>query len=176
MAATKAVLSCGMVVVAALGSAILASASDCIDESGESGPCMPGREFCGKPFPKDTSPAFHLMDQHGCGENDPNGPVFDPVHGVFHHFYQIHLSAPISYYLDGTVASSGHGPDYGHFVSKVSASQECSPSLCSRPLAQRVAVVTAFAIAVGLHSLGSPPDCHLERLRRVNHSLDRNQV
>eukprot|EP00966_Prymnesium_polylepis_P313898 7253678-Prymnesium_polylepis.2 len=22
------------------------------------------------------------------GENDPNGPVFDPVHGVFHHFYQ----------------------------------------------------------------------------------------
>jgi len=58
------------------------------------------------------------MDQHGCGENDPNGPVFDPVHGVFHHFYQIHLSAPISHYLDGTVATSGHGPDYGHFVSK----------------------------------------------------------
>tara|TARA_B110000208_G_scaffold132026_1_gene159962 strand:- start:2338 stop:2502 length:165 start_codon:yes stop_codon:yes gene_type:complete len=29
------------------------------------------------------------MDQHGCAENDPNGPVFDPVHGVFHHFYQI---------------------------------------------------------------------------------------
>ena len=47
------------------------------------------------------------MDQHGCGENDPNGPSFDPVHGVFHHFYQIHLAAP-----------PGHGPDYGHFVSK----------------------------------------------------------
>jgi sucrose-6-phosphate hydrolase SacC (GH32 family) len=47
------------------------------------------------------------MDQHGCGENDPNGPVFDPVHGVIHHFYQIHLAAP-----------PGHGPDYGHFVSK----------------------------------------------------------
>jgi sucrose-6-phosphate hydrolase SacC (GH32 family) len=29
------------------------------------------------------------MGQHGCAENDPNGPVFDPVHGVFHHFYQI---------------------------------------------------------------------------------------
>ena len=42
------------------------------------------------------------MDQHGCGENDPNGPVFDPVHGVIHHFYQIHLAAP-----------PGHGPDYG---------------------------------------------------------------
>lgn len=47
------------------------------------------------------------MDQHGCGENDPNGPVFDPVHGVIHHFYQIHLAA-----------KPGHGPDYGHFVSK----------------------------------------------------------
>jgi sucrose-6-phosphate hydrolase SacC (GH32 family) len=48
-----------------------------------------------------------MMDQQGCGENDPNGPVFDPVHGVIHHFYQIHLAAP-----------PGHGPDYGHFVSK----------------------------------------------------------
>lgn len=47
------------------------------------------------------------MDQHGCAENDPNGPVFDPVHGVIHHFYQIHLAY-----------GKGHGPDYGHFVSK----------------------------------------------------------
>jgi len=47
------------------------------------------------------------MDQNGCAENDPNGPVFDPVHGVIHHFYQIHLAAP-----------PGHGPNYGHFVSK----------------------------------------------------------
>ena len=108
---------------------------------------MPGNEFCGAPFK--NAPSFHLMDQHGCGENDPNGelgmrslqtsarhariisaractqihtrryahmatstivetgPVFDPVHGVIHHFYQIHLAAP-----------PGHGPDYGHFVSK----------------------------------------------------------
>ena len=51
--------------------------------------------------------AFHLMDQQGCAENDPNGPVFDPVHGVIHHFYQIHLAAP-----------PGSGPDYGHFISK----------------------------------------------------------
>ena len=36
-----------------------------------------------------------------------SGPIFDPVHGVIHHFYQIHLAAP-----------PGHGPDYGHFVSK----------------------------------------------------------
>ena len=69
------------------------------------GPCYPGNEFCGAPF--SDAPKFHLMDQHGCGENDPNGPVFDPVHSVFHHFYQIHLAA-----------APGHGPDYGHFVSK----------------------------------------------------------
>jgi len=35
------------------------------------------------------------------------GPVFDPVHGVIHHFYQIHLAT-----------GAGHGPDYGHFVSR----------------------------------------------------------
>ena len=29
------------------------------------------------------------------------------MHGVFHHFYQIHLAAP-----------PGFGADYGHFVSK----------------------------------------------------------
>jgi sucrose-6-phosphate hydrolase SacC (GH32 family) len=55
------------------------------------GPCYPGNEFCGKPF--ENAPKFHLMDQHGCGENDPNGPVFDPVHGVVHHFYQIRKHA-----------------------------------------------------------------------------------
>lgn len=53
------------------------------------------------------APKYHLADQHGCSENDPNGPVFDPVHGVIHHFYQKHLAAP-----------PGQGPAYGHFVSK----------------------------------------------------------
>ena len=33
--------------------------------------------------------------------------MFDPVHGVIHHFYQIHLAT-----------GAGHGPDYGHFVSR----------------------------------------------------------
>ena len=85
---------------------LLTMASQCIDRDGRSGNCAPGREFCGEPYGADA-PQYHLMDQHGCGENDPNGPSFDPVHGVFHHFYQIHLAAP-----------PGHGPDYGHFVSK----------------------------------------------------------
>lgn len=83
----------------------LASNGRCQNASGNVGPCMPGREYCNKPFAH--APRFHLMDQHGCAENDPNGPVFDPVHGVIHHFYQIHLAA-----------EPGGGPDYGHFVSK----------------------------------------------------------
>ena len=76
---------------------------------------------------RQDAPIFHLMSQKGCGENDPNGPVassalrnaskreglirslevFDPVHGVIHQFYQDHL-----FYREG------HGPIYGHFVSK----------------------------------------------------------
>ncbi|KAJ8612523.1 hypothetical protein CTAYLR_003732 [Chrysophaeum taylorii] len=68
--------------------------------------CGPGCEFCGSLF-DDDGPRFHLMDQHGCAENDPNGPVFDPVHGVVHHFYQAHIAIP-----------PGAGPDWGHFVSK----------------------------------------------------------
>jgi sucrose-6-phosphate hydrolase SacC (GH32 family) len=84
-----------------------AATNQCFDSNGVAGPCEPGREFCGVPFNPKTSPSYHLMDKHGCGENDPNGPSFDPVHGVIHHFYQIHLAA-----------NPGHGPDYGHFVSK----------------------------------------------------------
>lgn len=80
-------------------------AAQCTGPKGGSGPCFPGNEFCGDPF--QNAPMYHLMDQHGCAENDPNGPVFDPVHGVIHLFYQIHLAAP-----------PGDGPDYGHFVSK----------------------------------------------------------
>ncbi|KAJ1449760.1 glycosyl hydrolase [Pelagophyceae sp. CCMP2097] len=85
--------------------ALLADNMTCEDASGRSGPCGPGREFCGDAFA--AAPAYHLVDRRGCGENDPNGPVFDPVHGVVHHFYQAHLARP-----------GGHGPVYGHFASK----------------------------------------------------------
>ena len=91
--------------------AIVGSASattTCTDASGNNpGPCRPGREQCGPSFSKTLNPSYHLIDQQGCGENDPNSPVFDPVHGVIHHFYQIHVSTP-----------EGGGPNYGHFVSK----------------------------------------------------------
>eukprot|EP01062_Namystynia_karyoxenos_P050279 TRINITY_DN3900_c0_g2_i1.p1 TRINITY_DN3900_c0_g2~~TRINITY_DN3900_c0_g2_i1.p1 ORF type:complete len:571 (+),score=184.07 TRINITY_DN3900_c0_g2_i1:79-1713(+) len=65
----------------------------------------PGDDRCGPSF--QNAPVFHLMDQKGCAENDPNGPVFDPVHGVYHLFYQDHIATP-----------TGRGPDYGHWVSR----------------------------------------------------------
>ena len=57
-------------VLLALSAQASADTTTCIDASGKSGPCSPSRQFCGQPFPKDSSPAYHLMDQHGCGEND----------------------------------------------------------------------------------------------------------
>ena len=40
---------------------------------------------------------FRALNKFGelrprCDENDPNGPFFDPVHGVIHHFYQKHIA------------------------------------------------------------------------------------
>lgn len=48
------------------------TASQCIGlDNNTQADCVPGHEFCGEPFT--NAPMFHLMDQHGCGENDPNG-------------------------------------------------------------------------------------------------------
>eukprot|EP00935_MAST-01C_sp_MAST-1C-sp1_P001660 g1660.t1 len=96
--------------IAAAATLVVAPATACLNASAPNGPavpCSPDNQRCGQKFDPGSSPQYHLQDQHGCNENDPNGPVFDPVHGVIHQFYQIHLAA-----------YPGHGPDYGHFVSK----------------------------------------------------------
>lgn len=70
------------------------------------GPCEKGREFCGPLFTDSgEAPLFHVMDQT-CGENDPNFPLYDPLHNLYHHFWQYHAATP-----------PGHGPDIGHAVS-----------------------------------------------------------
>ena len=68
------------------------------------GPCRAGNEFCGPAFGADT-PRVHIQDV-SCGENDPNFPLYDPLHKLYHHFWQAHLATP-----------PGHGPDIGHAVS-----------------------------------------------------------
>ena len=71
------------------------------------GPCGPTKQFCGPLFDS-TSPQFHVRDQT-CGENDPNFPLYDPLHKLYHHFWQAHLAEPAN--------GVGRGPDIGHAVS-----------------------------------------------------------
>ena len=56
------------------------------------------------PGPFKNAPQFHVRDL-SCGENDPNGPVYDPVHGVYHLHYQNHVGCR-------------GGRTYGHAVSR----------------------------------------------------------
>ena len=71
-------------------------------------PCGPEHQKCiaSSDKPKYT---FHLADPT-CDINDPNGPMYDPVHGVYHNFYQIHIAENMN--------GAGDGPDWGHWVSK----------------------------------------------------------
>eukprot|EP01045_Picozoa_sp_COSAG04_P001381 COSAG04_NODE_45_length_31617_cov_47.863284_22_plen_448_part_01 len=95
------------------------SQTNCTDARGERGPCGPGREMCGAPFrrqhPPTALPRFHLFDP-SCALNDPSGPVFDPVHGYYHVFYQKHVAAPEPGAAPG--ASQSDGPVWGHWASK----------------------------------------------------------
>jgi len=78
--------------------------SRCVNCTG--GPCSPANQKCiGNP-PKYT---FHLNDPT-CDINDPNGPFYDPVHGLYHNFYQIHIAENQN--------GAGDGPDWGHWVSR----------------------------------------------------------
>merc|ERR1740121_2701544 len=78
--------------------------SVCTKPDGTQAPCAPGNQECSQfGFGADT-PQFHVRD-NSCGENDPNGPVYDPVHGVYHLHYQNHVG------LHG-------GRTYGHAVSR----------------------------------------------------------
>ena len=93
--------------VAAAATATLAAA--CFDLAGANcGDCRPGCDQCtAAPF-DNTSPQFHIRDL-SCGENDPNFPLYDPLHKLYHHFYQDHLAEH--------QGGDGQGPDIGHAVS-----------------------------------------------------------
>ena len=71
-----------------------------------SGPCRRGNECCGPLLSASgTAPVYHVMDAT-CGVNDPNAPLYDPLHRLYHLMYQVHLASP-----------PGHGPDFGHAFS-----------------------------------------------------------
>ena len=77
----------------------------CIDARGRKGPCGPGNSDCDAQHPRSPAAAFHVFDL-SCGENDPNAPVYDARHGVYHLFYQDH------------VGLNGSGITFGHAVSR----------------------------------------------------------
>jgi hypothetical protein len=67
------------------------SQTNCTDGK-TSGPCGPRRQLCGPLYadalPAAAMPRVHLHDR-SCHLNDPSGPVWDPVHGFYHVFYQV---------------------------------------------------------------------------------------
>jgi len=99
------------------------------------GPCGPGNDICSGPPPPQYG--FHLSD-NSCSINDPNGgahpcavhlaadslpaacpagPFYDPLHKVYHAFYQRHLAMmPVRHQTARPVAP--HGPVWGHWTSK----------------------------------------------------------
>ena len=83
--------------------------SECCANNGASGckttvACAPGHQMCPPGRFGDHGPQFHVRDA-SCTINDPNGPIYDPVHGVYHLHYQNHVG------LHG-------GRTWGHAVSK----------------------------------------------------------
>ena len=71
-----------------LGLATAQMPSQCMLPNGTLAPCGPGNEECMMPF--QNAPQYHIRGR-SCGLNDPNAPVYDPVHKVYHLFYQDHM-------------------------------------------------------------------------------------
>ena len=72
-----------------------ASREPCCPTSGAVPPrCIPSEATArcgahGHPRPPAAGPAFHFHDS-SCGSNDPNAPLWDPKHRLYHIFYQSH--------------------------------------------------------------------------------------
>eukprot|EP01048_Picozoa_sp_COSAG05_P005321 COSAG05_NODE_312_length_11626_cov_9.515485_5_plen_92_part_00 len=71
-------LACALALVSAAAAAA-AAASDPTQCTG--GPCGPSNERCAGV--KVQTFVFHLFDA-SCHTNDPNAPMFDPVHRMYH--------------------------------------------------------------------------------------------
>ena len=65
---------------------------------------------CAGPHSTATTPQYHVMDRY-CGENDPNAPFFDAIHGAYHLFYQKHCATPVP-------GQAIKGIVYGHVASR----------------------------------------------------------
>jgi hypothetical protein len=57
-------------------------------DSNHTNDCMPGWEQCQPHAWGSGSPQYHLRDR-SCLVGDPNEPVYDPKHKLYHLFYQV---------------------------------------------------------------------------------------
>lgn len=84
----------------------------CLSPSGAIVPCGPDAQRCGPPRGGEAA-LFHFRDAT-CGINDPNAPFYDSRSGLYHLFYQNHVSLPLPKSLPGDFQP---GPTIGHAVS-----------------------------------------------------------
>lgn len=60
-----------------------AGSTMCLMLDGSYKPCGPSTSSqCGQPRPR-SSPQYHIRDE-SCAMNDPNGPFYDEMHGMYH--------------------------------------------------------------------------------------------
>eukprot|EP00729_Bicosta_minor_P028725 gene28725-30979_t len=60
-----------------------AGSTMCLMLDGSYKPCGPSTSSqCGQPRPR-SSPQYHIRDE-SCAMNDPNGPFYDELHGMYH--------------------------------------------------------------------------------------------
>ena len=107
----------------------------CVGPGGTLAPCAPGNEVCPPmcgavvcprtkwaDWPQSRLPNYRLgpafpqfhVRSDSCDENDPNAPVYDPVHGVYHLHFQNHgglLRQPDANLTD---AENRGGRTFGH--------------------------------------------------------------
>ena len=106
MVASTCLLLLLLLLVAASLRAASSFGTTCVNEQQQACPCGPPCQQCGAAFPP-SSPMFHIRD-NTCGINDPNFPFWDPLHGLYHLFYQDHLAEE--------QGGDGQGPVIGHVV------------------------------------------------------------
>ena len=84
MILVAAVALVSLVYVASVRAAASADggAKQCTNAQGVTRPCAPGNDQCNASQPPPL-PRYHVVD-YSCGENDPNGPCYDPKHKVYH--------------------------------------------------------------------------------------------
>jgi hypothetical protein len=75
-----------VILIALLASAVPlhanGGAQQCTNRDGITRPCGPGNDQCNASQPPPL-PRCHVID-YSCGENDPNGPCYDPKHKIYH--------------------------------------------------------------------------------------------